>query len=109
MYEQDYLMNINSEIIRTIVKLVFDKDIRDPIDVLEKELKSEDKKILENIYDQIDLEEINKIEEKIWMDVKNGEKRALERALLLYIYLNEKDEEFFVSNNYKREKIGSVK
>lgn len=107
MYEQDYIMRINREIIRTMVKLIFNKDMANPVyesDLLE----SEKKHLQESLTGQTDLGRINDLEKEILELVYNNEPFALEKALLFYSYLNEQTDEFLLSNNFSHEKIESA-
>ena len=47
MYEQDYIIRMNNEVIRTMVKLLLNKDTGVPVNISEGIIKSENKKILE--------------------------------------------------------------
>lgn len=105
MYEQDYIMRMNRDVIRTITKLVFNKDTELPLDITDNELKSEDKRMLETLYGQVDLGDLNKVEKDIFLLIDKKESRSLEKALLFYAYLNEQSDEFLLANSYSRDKI----
>ena len=45
MYEQDYIIRINNEVIRTMVKLLLNKDIGTPVDISDGAIKGENRKI----------------------------------------------------------------
>ena len=53
MYEQDYIMRMNRDIIRTISRLVFNKDTEFPLDITSQTLKNEDKKMLNSLQGQV--------------------------------------------------------
>lgn len=105
MYEQDYIMRVNRDVIRTMAKLLLNKDIDSPEVLLSDELKSEDKRSLESLSGQTDMGNLHTLEEEIWKQMKEGKERALEKALLFYSYLNEQDEEYLASAEFSREKI----
>ncbi|WP_394922383.1 DUF6483 family protein [uncultured Robinsoniella sp.] len=107
MYEQDYIMRMNRDVIRTLVKLVFNRDTELPIDITSSDLKSEEKRILQTLYGQVDLGNINDVEKELYQRISKKEDRALEKALLFYFYLNEQSNDFLLANNYSREKIRS--
>ena len=44
MYEQDYIIRMNNEVIRTMVKLLLNKDTGVPVNISEGTIKSENKK-----------------------------------------------------------------
>lgn len=107
MYEQDYIMRINRDVIRTLSKLVFNRDTELPIDLNSKDLKSEDKRILQTLNGQVDLGEISEVEKDIYQSIERKEDRALEKALLFYTYLNEQSDDFLLAKNYSREQLRS--
>lgn len=105
MYEQDYIIRMNNEVIRTMVKLLLNKDIGTPVDISEGTIKSENKKMLELTNGQSGIEDIKKQEEEILTLVDDGKEGALEKALVFYGYLNELTEDELLSKNYSYEKI----
>lgn len=107
MYEQDYVMRMNRDVIRTIVKLVLNQDTEPSIDITSDKLNSEDKRMLISLSKHIDIEKINELEKEIQDQVINNKERALEKALLFYTYLNEQNDEFLLSINFNHEKIAS--
>lgn len=107
MYEQDYIMRINRDVIRTLSKLVFNRDTELPIDINSKDLKSEDKRILQTLNGPVDLGEISEVEKDIYQSIERKEDRALEKALLFYTYLNEQSDDFLLAKNYSREQLRS--
>ncbi len=104
MYEQDYIMRMNRDVIRTIAKLIWGRDVEGPMDINADELKSEDKKLL-ILNEQVDVEKIIELEEKIQEQIVNNKERALEQALLFYSYLNKQSDEFLAANDLDKEKI----
>ena len=104
MYEQDYIMRMNRDVIRTISKLILGRDMEEPMDITANELKSEDKKML-ILNEQVDVEKITELEEKIQEQIVNNKERALEQALLFYCYLNKQSDEFLEANDFDKEKI----
>ena len=95
MYEQDYIIRMNNEVIRTMVKLLLNKDTGVPVNISEGTIKSENKKMLEAANGQSGIDNIKKAD-------KEG---ALEKALVFYGYLNELTEDALLSKNYSHEKI----
>lgn len=104
MYEQDYIMRMNRDVIRTIAKLILGRDMEEPMDITTNELKSEDKKML-ILNEQVDVEKITELEEKIQEQIVNHKERALEQALLFYSYLNKQSDEFLAANDFDKEMI----
>lgn len=107
MYEQDYIMRMNRDVVRTIAKLVLNRDTELPTDITSDELNSEEKRMLESLYGQVDPGKIDELEKEILESVGSGRNRALEKALLFYACLNEQNDEFLLEHNYSREKIKS--
>lgn len=105
MYEQDYIIRMNNEVIRTMVKLLLNKDIGVPVDISEGAIKSENKKMLEGANGQSGIDNIKKMEEEILTLVDANKEGALEKALVFYGYLNEQTEDALLSKNYSHEKI----
>lgn len=104
MYEQDYIMRMNRDVIRTISKLILGRDMEESMDITANELKSEDKKML-ILNEQVDVEKITELEEKIQEQIVNNKERALEQALLFYSYLNKQSDEYLEANDFDKEKI----
>ena len=105
MYEQDYIIRMNNEVIRTLAKLLLNKNIGTPVDISEGTIKSENKKILELVNGQSGIDNIKKQEEEILTLVDADKEGALEKALVFYGYLNELTEDELLSKNYSHEKI----
>ena len=101
MYEQDYIIRMNNEVIRTMVKLLLNKDTGVPVNISEGTIKSENKKMLEAANGQSGIDNIEEILTLVDAD-KEG---ALEKALVFYGYLNELTEDALLSKNYSHEKI----
>ena len=105
MYEQDYIIRMNNEVIRTMVKLLLNKDTGVPVNISEGTIKSENKKMLEAANGQSGIDNIKKMEEEILTLVDADKEGALEKALVFYGYLNELTEDELLSGNYSHEKI----
>ncbi len=110
MFEQDYIMRLIREMVRAILKLLFQIDMESPTEELFEE--KEDKETYRVLRQLIDTGEINEAENRL-CDVlerrtgcKNAESSArLKLALLFYAYLNEKPDDFLETHDYSREEI----
>ena len=103
MFEQDYIKRLIKEIIRTILKLLFDIDTEIPtIELLENE---EEKATLETLLNMVDDGDINEAENKVFEMVEAGGRDSLELVLLFYSYLNDKSDDFLAENNFSRKEI----
>ncbi len=103
MYEQDYIMRLIKEIIRSLLKLLFNIDTDSPTKDLLSE--KEQKTTLEKLLDMIDEGEINKAENELSNLTESGDHKYLEVALLFYSYLNEKNDAFLEEHRFSREEI----
>ncbi len=101
MFEQDYIMRLIKEMIRSILKLLFNIDVETPMsELIENE---EEKATLETLLDMVDKGDINEAENKIF-EIAEG-KSNLEMILLFYSYLNDKSDNFLKENNFSRKEL----
>ncbi|MDE7354214.1 MAG: hypothetical protein K2O06_14375 [Acetatifactor sp.] len=105
MFEQDYIVRLIKEMIRTILKLIFRIDTDNPIKDLLEDKESQD--TLEKLLDMIDNGNINEAENQIYDMTSDNNMANLEVALLFYSYLNDKDDEFLQKNDFCRDEIKS--
>lgn len=103
MYEQDYIMRLIKEMVRAILKLLFNIDTESPSAELLED--AEEKQILESLLDMIDEGRINEAENSLYDSIENLEKSGLEMALLFYSYLNDKSDEFLEEHDYNRDEV----
>jgi hypothetical protein len=103
VFEQDYVMRLIKEMVRAILKLVFNIDTDSPISELLED--SEEKATLNKLLDMIDEGKVNEAENEIYEMTENLDKNYLEVALLFYSYLNDKSEEFLEENNFSRDEV----
>lgn len=105
MFEQDYVMRLIKEMVRAILKFIFNIDTASPsAELLEDEEKQQ---MLDELLDMIDNGFINEAENKIYEITEDGRKIDLEIALLFYSYLNDKSDEYLEVHNYSRDEIKS--
>ena len=103
LFEQDYVMRLIKEMIRAILKLLFNIDTDSPSAELLKD--SEEEQTLNELLDMVDDGFINEAENRIYEITEEGKKIDLEIALLFYSYLNDKTDKFLEEHNYSREEI----
>ena len=103
MFEQDYIMRLIKEMIRTLLKLLFDIDT----ETLTAELleNNEKKATLKTLLNLIDEGNINEAENRIFEIAAAGDKTSLEMVLLFYSHLNDKTDDFLTDNKFSREEI----
>ena len=103
MFEQDYIMRLIKEMIRAILKLLFNIDTETPTaELLEND---EEKTTLESLLNMVDDGSINEAENKIFEIAAAGDKVNLEMILLFYSYLNDKSDDFLMENNFSRKEL----
>ena len=103
MFEQDYVMRLIKEMVRVILKLLFNIDTESPtVELLENK---EEQETLENLLDMVDAGEINEAENRLYDLTSNTDVNSLEIALLFYSYLNDKTDDFLEENDFSRDEI----
>lgn len=103
MFEQDYVMRLIKEMVRAILKLLFNIDTELPtVELLENK---EEKETLENLFDMIDDGKINEAENRLYDLTSDTDMNSLEIALLFYSYLNDKTDDFLEENDFSRDEI----
>ena len=103
MYEQDYVMRFIKEMVRAILKLLFNIDAETPtVELLENKEKKE---TLENLLDMVDAGKVNEAENKLYDLINNTDVNSLVVALLFYSYLNDKTDNFLEVNSFSRDEI----
>ena len=82
MFEQDYVMRFIKEMVRAILKLLFNIDTESPTtELLENK---EERETLENLLDMVDAGKINEAENKLYDLISATDINSLEVALLFY-------------------------
>lgn len=105
MFEQDYIMRLIKEMIRAILKVLFNIDTDNPLeDVIKDE---ESKNTLEELLDMVDNGDINGAENQVYDMTSDHNMANLLVALLFYSYLNDKDDEFLQKHDFCRDEIKS--
>ena len=103
MFEQDYIMRAIKDIAKMLAKIIFNKEAKSDVsELLETEAEQE---TLEKLRQMIDEGEINEAENLLFGLTEESENSGLPIALAFYSYLNEKDDEFLLENNYSRKEI----
>lgn len=105
MLEQDYVMRMIKEMVRALLKLLFNIDTESPTaELLEN---AEEKEVLENLLNMVDAGNINEAENCIYDILSDGNRNRLAIAILFYSYLNDKSDEFLENNDFSREEVKS--
>lgn len=103
MFEQDYILRLIKEMIRTLLKLLFNIDTENPTAELLKDSQMQD--TFHTLSALIDAGKINEAENSLFDLTASHDMEYLKLALLFYSYLNEKDDAFLQNNHYTREEI----
>lgn len=107
MFGQDYIMRLIKEMVRAILKLLFQIDTDSPTEELLEE--KEEKEAFHALVELIDDGKINEAENQLYEQMENegaNERSAsLKTALLFYSYLNQKSDDFLKEHDYSREEI----
>lgn len=103
MFEKDYVMSLIKEMVRAILKLLFNIDTESPTDELLE--NKEEKETLENLLDMVDAGKINEAENRLYDLISDADMGSLKIALLFYSYLNDKTDEFLEENDFCRAEI----
>ena len=104
MVKQDYLMRLIHEMVRTIIKLIFNIDEK-TVDI-EQELK-ETSDLYIRLVRLADAGKINEAENLLYEQLENGQAEDLKAALGFYDRLNDYTEEFLDKADFSREEIKS--
>ena len=103
MFEQDYIMRLVKEMVRAILKLIFNIDTESPTAELLEE--QEEKETLDRLLRLVDNGSINQAENELYELLAEENKTNLKIALLFYSHLNEKDDTFLEEYNFSREEV----
>ena len=86
MYEQDYIMRVIREMVRMILKLIFNIDTEKVTeDILDRESEREK---LHKLLELIENGKINDAENRLYELLDKGDSDSLKLALIFYSYLN---------------------
>ncbi len=103
MIKEDYIMRLIKEMLRTILKLVFNIDTATPdIELLQDE---EEKNRLIALQRLIDNGKIDEAENQLYEILSEKSMIHLEMGLIFYSYLNDKTDDFLEKHNFNREEI----
>lgn len=103
MFEQDYIMRLIREMVRAILKLFFNIDTETPAADLLEDTAEQD--TLDMLLDMIDVGNINCAENQLYEIVSDQNMHNLKIALLFYLYLNDKSDEFLEKHDFSRDEI----
>ncbi|MBQ7296564.1 MAG: hypothetical protein IJW86_10325 [Clostridia bacterium] len=102
-FEKDYIMRIVKEMVRMLLKLLFDIDTTRPMDEVIKE--AEEQQMLSRLIKMIDDGLVNEAENELYEITLDGDRLHLKTALIFYYHLAEKDEDFLLRHGYTKEEV----
>lgn len=102
-FEKDYIMRIVKEMVRMLLKLLFDIDTTRSMEDVIKE--AEEEQTLSRLLSMIDSGLVNEAENELYEITLDGDRIHLKTALIFYYRLAEKDEEFLLTHGYTQEEI----
>lgn len=104
MFEQDYIIRVIKEMVRTLLELIFHIHTEEPtLDLLET---AEEKETFHVLLDMVDEGNINEAENRLYEFLQEDSEKYLRTAILFYAHLNDKSDEFLEGHGYSREEIG---
>lgn len=106
MFEQDYIMRLIHEMVRTVMKLLFglDEDGEEEVRLLDT-LTEDDRGRLLELTNLADSGKINQAENKLCDVLNRDDTVTLKLALLFYNHINQYDGDFLDRADYSREEI----
>lgn len=100
--DKDYVMRIVHEWIRTLIKLIFNRDIDSDADA---EIPMETMEQFRKLQAMIDDGEINEAENILLDGLKAGNRAYFEMSLLFYEKLSGKTDDFLAEHDYSRQEV----
>lgn len=103
MVEQDYIMRIIHEVIRTFLKLVFqmDEEKQEEVQFADSEMAGS----FETLCAMADRGEINEAENILYEEIEEGNLEYLKMAVLFYEHLNKMSNEYLEKCDYSRQEV----
>lgn len=103
MFEQDYIIRVIKEMVRTLLELIFRISSEEPTsDILET---VEEKEAFDSLLNMADAGNINEAENRLYEFIEEDSSKYLRMAILFYSHLNESSDEFLEAHDYTREEI----
>lgn len=103
MIKQDYLLRMINQLIEGMLRCLFKIKKDDNEEVIYK--NSEDEEKYKKLINLVDCGKINEAENKLFKEINYKNIDYFKVALMFYSYINEKDDDFLLVNNYSRKEI----
>lgn len=98
MYEKDYIMRLIKEMVRALLKLLFNIDTSLSMDEVIKQ--AEEKVLLDKLLSMIDEGRICEAENELYEITADGDRQYLKTALIFYYRLAEKGNDYLKEHNF---------
>ena len=105
MFEQDYIMRLINEMVRALLKIIFNIDTASPLAEVLKD--SEEEQTLNELINMVDAGFINEAENRLYDITEARKMKDLKVALLFYSYLNNKSDEYLEEHDFSRDEVKS--
>ena len=102
-FEKDYIMRIVKEMVRMLLKLLFDIDVSRSMEDVIKE--AEEKTTLTRLLSMIDEGLVNEAENELYELTSDGDRIHLKTALIFYYQLAGKEQDFLYAHGYSLEEV----
>lgn len=103
MFEEDYIMRQIREMVRMLLKLLFQMDLEENSEELLRGTKENE--VLRELLEMVDDGRINEAENRVYELCEDGEMANLKVMLLFYDYLNGKSDEYLEECEFSREEL----
>ena len=105
MFEQDYIMRLINEMVRALLKIIFNIDTASPLAEVLKD--SEEEQTLNELINMVDAGFFNEAENRLYDITEARKMKDLKVALLFYSYLNNKSDEYLEEHDFSRDEVKS--
>jgi len=103
LFEEDYIMRQIREMVRMLLKLLFQLDQEEDSEELLRGTKENE--VLRELLEMVDDGRINEAENRVYELCEDGEMANLKVMLLFYDYLNGKSDEYLEECEFSREEL----
>lgn len=103
MFEEDYIMRQIREMVRMLLKLLFQMDLEEDSEELLRGTKENE--VLRELLEMVDDGRINEAENRVYELCEDGEMANLKVMLLFYDYQNGKSDEYLEECEFSREEL----
>ena len=103
MFEEDYIIRQIRELVRMLLKLLFQLDQEEDSEELLRGTKENE--VLRELLEMVDDGRINEAENRVYELCEDGEMANLKVMLLFYDYLNGKSDEYLEECEFSREEL----